>query len=85
MTVARFAVSFERSLAEKVRKAAGNEPISTWLGDAAERKLRSAGLLAVVAEWEDQHGKLDAPVVRPSKAARAKTKVATRSLKRRRA
>jgi len=30
------------------------------LADAAERKLRSQGLRAVVSEWEAEHGELTA-------------------------
>jgi hypothetical protein len=58
MTVARFAVSFDQKLARAVRKAAGNEPTSTWLADAARRKLRAEGLTRVVREWEAEHGEL---------------------------
>jgi hypothetical protein len=56
MTVARFAISFDPELARAVRKAAGKEPTSSWLADAARRKLRSEGLLRVVREWEVEHG-----------------------------
>jgi hypothetical protein len=58
MTVARFAVSFNTDLARAVRRAAGTEPTSAWLADAARRKLRAEGLLAVVGDWENQHGTL---------------------------
>jgi hypothetical protein len=58
MTVARLAVSFDRKLASAVRRAAGNEPTSAWLADAARRKLRAEGLLGVVQDWEKEHGKL---------------------------
>ena len=58
MTVARFAISLDPELARAVRKAAGREPTSTWLADAARRKLRAQGLLAAVSEWEAQHGAL---------------------------
>lgn len=56
MTVTRFAVSFEPELARAVRKAAGDQATSSWLADAARRKLRAEGLLRVVAEWETTHG-----------------------------
>src|SRR6185295_17868643 len=56
MTVARFAVSFDPELARAVRKAAGAEPTSAWLADAARRKLRAQGLLRVIHEWEGEHG-----------------------------
>jgi hypothetical protein len=58
MTVARFAISLDEELARVVREAAGKEPISTWLADAARRKLRAEGLLHVVGQWEEQHGTL---------------------------
>lgn len=58
MTVARFAVSFDEALARAVRKSARGEPTSTWLADAARRKLRAEGLLAAVSDWEAVHGAL---------------------------
>jgi hypothetical protein len=59
MTVARFAISFDPELARAVRKAAGAEPTSSWLADAARRKLRAEGMLRVVREWEHAHGTLE--------------------------
>jgi hypothetical protein len=56
MTVARLAISFDRELARQVRKAAGSQPTSTWLADAAQRKLRADGLTRVVEAWEGIHG-----------------------------
>ena len=56
MTVARLAVSLDPALARAVRKAAGKQPTSVWIADAARRKLRAEGLLGVVAEWEAEHG-----------------------------
>jgi hypothetical protein len=58
MTVARFAISFDEDLARAVRKAAGKQPTSAWLADAARRKLWAEGLLRVVCEWEAEHGEL---------------------------
>ena len=58
MTVARFAISFDPELARAVRKAAGAQPTSAWLADAARRKLRAEGLLRAVEEWEAEHGAL---------------------------
>ena len=58
MTVARFAISLESQLARRVRKAAGRQPLSAWLADAADRKLRAEGLLRVVEDWENEHGAL---------------------------
>lgn len=56
MTVARLAVSLDADLARAVRKAAGKQPMSAWLADAARRKLRAEGLLRVVGDWEEAHG-----------------------------
>lgn len=61
MTVARLAISFDPALAKQVRKAAGKQPTSAWLADAARRKLRAEGLRAVVEEWETEHGVLEVP------------------------
>lgn len=58
MTVERLAISFDVELARAVRKAAGKQPTSAWLADAARRKLRAEGLLKVVGEWESTHGEL---------------------------
>ncbi|HKY40598.1 MAG TPA: hypothetical protein VJN18_31905 [Polyangiaceae bacterium] len=54
--MARLAVSFDRGLARAVRLAAGSEPISNWLADAAQRKLRAQGLSRVLDAWEAEHG-----------------------------
>ena len=59
MTVARMAISFDVELARAVRRSAGKQPTSTWLADAARRKLRAEGLLRVVATWEEEHGEID--------------------------
>jgi hypothetical protein len=71
MTVARLAVSFDAELARAVRKAAGKQPTSAWLADAARRKLRAEGLLRVVRGWEQEHGELTQAEMR---AARARQK-----------
>ena len=70
MTVARIAVSFDKKLASAVRRAAGSEPTSTWLADAARRKLRAQGLERVVREWEAEHGELLAPELRAAERKR---------------
>jgi hypothetical protein len=64
MTVARFAISFDPKLARAVRRAAGNEPTSAWLADAARRKLRAQGLSDVVRDWEAEHGVISAAELR---------------------
>ena len=73
MTVARIAVSFDPVLAKQVRRAAGKETISSWLADAAGRKLRAEGLLGVIADWETEHGPLTLEKeARPKKATSGK-------------
>ena len=56
MTVTRLAISLDEELARRIRAAAGDQPISTWLADAAQRKLRAQGLARTVADWERAHG-----------------------------
>jgi hypothetical protein len=68
MTVARFAISFDKSLARAVRRAAGNEPTSSWLADAARRKLRAEGLAGLVREWEAEHGTISEAEVRAAES-----------------
>jgi hypothetical protein len=75
MTVARFAVSFDKQLASEVRQAAGDEPTSAWLADAARRKLRAQGLERVIRQWEKEHGELTAAEL---KAAERKQRAARR-------
>ena len=58
MSNARIAVSLDKILVRAIRKAAGKEPTSAWIADAAKRKLRSQGLLEVIGEWESNHGEL---------------------------
>lgn len=60
MTVQRFGVSFTPELAAQVQAAAqaAGEPVSAWLAEAARRRLNQDGLLAVVADWETEHGAL---------------------------
>ena len=60
MAVQRFGVSFNEELAAKVQAAAkaAGQPVSTWLAEAARRRLNSDGLLAAVADWEAEHGEI---------------------------
>jgi len=58
MKTTRLSVSFDADLARAVRRAAGKKPTSSWLADAARRKLRAEGLMRVVQEWEGKHGPL---------------------------
>ena len=68
MTVARIAISLDSELAREVKRAAGKQPTSAWLADAARRKLRAERLLDVIADWETDHGAIDeAELVRARK------------------
>jgi hypothetical protein len=58
MTVARLAISIDADLARAVRQAAAEETTSSWMADAARRKLRAEGLLEVVQDWEREHGEI---------------------------
>jgi hypothetical protein len=73
MTVARFAISFDEKLAREVRRAAGEQSTSAWFADAARRKLRSEGLLKVIAEWEVAHGKVDEAELAVARAKQRKS------------
>ena len=74
MTVSRLAISFEEELARAVRRAAGKNPTSAWLADAARRKLRAEGLMTVVREWERQHGELTEDELRSAARRQRKTR-----------
>lgn len=58
MATERLTISLDAELAALVRAAAeadrGN--VSSWLADAARRRLESRGLRAVIVDWEIQHG-----------------------------
>jgi hypothetical protein len=69
MTVHRFAISFDEKLARAVREAAGDQPISTWLAQAAQRRLRAEGLADVVREWEEGHRELTTAELRSAAAS----------------
>lgn len=58
MTVARIAISLDAELAKALRKAAKGEALSTWIADAARRKLRAEGLTRLIGDWEAEHGEL---------------------------
>ena len=51
-------VSLPPDLAVEVREAAeeDGQRMSTWLADAARRRLKARGLRQVVADWEAIHG-----------------------------
>lgn len=60
VTVHRFGVSLDEQLAQQIQEAArsAGQPVSSWLAEAARRRLVRDGLLQVVEEWEAEHGPL---------------------------
>ena len=60
MTTSRLAISLDAELAEQIRAAADGGTLSSWLADAAERKLQAQGLREVVVDWEAEHGSFTA-------------------------
>jgi hypothetical protein len=51
-------ISFAPELGDAVREAAKREgvPLSAWLADAAERKLRANSLRAFLDDYQAEHG-----------------------------
>jgi len=72
MTVARIAISLDAELAREVRRAAGKQPTSAWLADAARRKLRAERLQGVIADWEAEHGVIDEAELSRARKRRSK-------------
>ena len=58
MATERVTVSLQTELAEAVRAAAEADAqnVSSWIADAARRRLASRGLRDVLSEWEAEHG-----------------------------
>lgn len=60
MAVQRLTISLEADLAEAIRVAAeaDAENVSSWIAEASRRRLSREGLLAVIKEWEAEHGEI---------------------------
>ena len=58
MTVRRFSISFDEDLAEAVTSSAesSNEALSSWLAEAAQRRVRQDALLRAVEDYEREFG-----------------------------
>lgn len=58
MGIERLTVSLPDDLASAIRAAADadREAVSTWVADAARRRLAAEGLREVIAAWEREHG-----------------------------
>lgn len=60
MKVDKLSISFGAELGDAVRSAAAQagRPLSSWLAEAAEAKLRRDALGAFLDQWETEHGPL---------------------------
>ncbi len=69
-------VSFEATLGDEIRRAAhaAGAGLSSWLADAAARKLRADALREFLDAWETEHG---APT--PEELARAEAELGLRT------
>ena len=58
MTVRRFSISLDEDLAEAVTSSAesSNETLSSWLAEAAQRRVRQDALLRAVEDYEREFG-----------------------------
>lgn len=62
MAVERLTISLEGDLAEAIRVAAeaNADNVSSWIAEASRRRLSREGLLAVIKDWEAEHGEITA-------------------------
>lgn len=60
MAVERLTISLEADLAEAIRVAAeaNADNVSSWIAEASQRRLSREGLLAVIKDWEAEHGEI---------------------------
>jgi hypothetical protein len=60
--VDKMSVSFDPDLGDAVRAAAAekDQPLSSWLAEAAASKLRAEALARFLDDWEADHGVLTA-------------------------
>ena len=58
MKVDKMSVSFEATLGDEIRRAAreGGVGLSSWMAEAAARKLRADALREFLDEWEAEYG-----------------------------
>jgi hypothetical protein len=58
MAVRRFSISFEEELADAVSTSAGNanEALSSWLAEAARRRVKQEALMRAVEDYELEFG-----------------------------
>lgn len=58
MTVRRFSISFEEELADAVCTSAenANQALSSWLAEAARRRVKQEALMHAVEDYEREFG-----------------------------
>ena len=68
-------VSFEATLGDEIRRAAREAGVglSSWLAEAAARKIRADALREFLDEWEAEHGAFT-----PDELARAEAELGLR-------
>jgi hypothetical protein len=62
MKVDKLSVSFDPELGDAVRSAAATsgKPVSAWLAEAADSKLRAEALAEFLNDWQGEHGVITA-------------------------
>lgn len=58
MTVRRFSISFDEDLADAVSTSAenANQALSSWLAEAARRRVKQEALMHAVEDYEQEFG-----------------------------
>jgi hypothetical protein len=62
MSTTKLSISFEKELEQAIRSAAaaGDQSVSSWIAEAAQRKLQFERLGEAVRAWEAENGALTA-------------------------
>jgi len=60
MTVDKLSLSFESSLARRIRRAAksSGQSVSAFVADAVEHRLKLEAAESLIGEWEAEHGEI---------------------------
>lgn len=60
MTVDKLSLSFESSLARRIRRAAksSGQSVSAFVADAVEHRLKLEAARSLMGEWETEHGEI---------------------------
>ncbi|CAN5503136.1 hypothetical protein BH10ACT2_BH10ACT2_10420 [soil metagenome] len=62
VAVERITISLEADLADAIRAAAEADAdnVSSWIAEASRKRLAREGLMAVIKDWEAEHGEITA-------------------------